>query len=224
MNVLDAEVTPSEPPRAALASASQRKIWHRRLAHAEDKVVREALKRQEENYGAVSSESTVDCAMCPAAKAKKKPFKGTLTHQESKVRSMIHSDLANLFRVKTTRGERYLASFIDGQSQSATAVLLKKKSDLYEDFDELRVQFERSNDCRIKAIHSDDGGEYQGLYNRKLKPLGILSPRTQRYSPSANGISENWNENTIGRSRMMVLEAEERGGKLPQAVWGYADK
>lgn len=109
--------------------------------------------------------------------------------------------------MSTPRGEKYVAAFIDCKSRSFEAVLLQKKSDIYEKFEDFRVRFERANDCKIKAVQSDDGTDDGGL-EENIKPPGIASTRTQRCSPSANGTAESWNKIVIGRARAMLLESD----------------
>jgi transposase InsO family protein len=69
---------------------------------------------------------------------------------------------------------------------------LKKKSDLIEVLKKFRTLFEKENDCQIKRVHSDRGGEYKGLKNY-LDEEGILLEMSAGYCPESNGIAERYN-------------------------------
>lgn len=94
----------------------------------------------------MKSEEQIDFSVCPRASSTKKPFKGTLRHRGLRIETVVHSDLAGHFKFKTPCGERYVASFIGGESRSSESALVKRKSDLYDKFANFRVRFERAND------------------------------------------------------------------------------
>jgi transposase InsO family protein len=118
---------------------------------------------------------------------------------------VIHSDLCGEFQ-KSTGRHKYFVSFIDEKSRSARIAFLKKKSDLTEEFKKFRNLFEKENDCQIKRVHSDRGGEYKGLKNY-LDEEGILLEMSAGYCPESNGIAERYNRTINEKVRSMLSRA-----------------
>lgn len=161
--VLYGTVQDRKVTRAMMAFADFGKFWRRPLTHLIEKTVEVAIKNQEHNYCKLALKEQNECEVFPQASLSKNPFKGTLTHRGVRIESVIHSDIAGSLKVSARRGENYIASFIDCKSRSSEEAILKNKSYIYEKFEDFRVRFERANDCKIKAVHSDDGTEFEGL-------------------------------------------------------------
>jgi transposase InsO family protein len=107
-------------------------------------------------------------------------------------------------------------SFIDEKSRSARIAFLKKKSDLTDEFKKFRNLFEKENDCQINRVHSDRGGEYNGL-KKYLDDEGILLEMSACYCPESNGIAERYNRTINEKVRSMLSTA-----CLPDELWAEA--
>jgi transposase InsO family protein len=71
--------------------------------------------------------------------------------------------------------------------------------------------------CKILAIRTDNGTEYQGVFDAHLKQHGIKHQVTTPHSPESNGVSER-NNRTITE---MVRPMLHRVGYPPE-LWGEA--
>jgi hypothetical protein len=76
--------------------------------------------------------------------------------------------------------------------------------------------FEKENDCQIKRVHSDRGGEYNGL-KKYLDDEGILLEMSAGYCPESNGIAERYNRTINEKVRSMLSRA-----CLPDELWAEA--
>lgn len=83
-------------------------------------------------------------------------------------------------------------------------------------FKEYRSWFERQTNHKIKAIHSDGGGEYFGALDHFLN---IEHIRTLPHSPQQNGVAERMNRTLVEMTRTLLQES-----KLPSSYWSLALK
>lgn len=104
---------------------------------------------------------------------------------------------------ETPGGMKYLASFIDQFSRSAKIALLSKKSVLSEAFENFKKTFENENECKIKVLHSHQGGEYVGL-KKVLDKYGIRLEFSAAYCPEQNGLAERFNRTLFDQARTMI--------------------
>jgi len=71
---------------------------------------------------------------------------------------------------------------------------------------------------KIKALRSDNGGEYTSdSFSTYLRNSGISHKKTAPYSLEQNGVSERANRTLIGRAKAMILE-----NKMNDNLWGEA--
>jgi transposase InsO family protein len=73
--------------------------------------------------------------------------------------NVIHSDVARPLP-RSHSGCRYTVSIIDENSRYVTVFVMKRKSDVLGCFKSFLREFERRQEAKIKAVHSDNGGEY----------------------------------------------------------------
>ncbi|KAL0448056.1 UNVERIFIED_CONTAM: Retrovirus-related Pol polyprotein from transposon TNT 1-94 [Sesamum latifolium] len=94
---------------------------------------------------------------------------------------------------------------------------MRYKFDAFERFKEYRLKIENQTGRKIKALRSDQGGEYlSGEFIDYLKENGILSQWTPPGTPQFNGVAERRNRTLLDMIRSMMSCAE-----LPPSFWGY---
>ena len=81
-------------------------------------------------------------------------------NRATSILGLIHSDISGPMPVTSINGSRYLLTFIDDFSRYTWVLFLKKKSEVCENFSELKALIENSFGLKIKILSSDDGGEY----------------------------------------------------------------
>ena len=122
----------------------------------------------------------------------------------------------NKFRVRG--GYEYFITFTDDHSGYGYVYLMQHKSEAFEKFKEFRAEVEKQLDTHIKAIRSDQGGEY--LSNEFIDHRvqnGILSQLTALGTPQQNSVAERRNRTLLDMTRSMMIYLE-----LSLFLWGYA--
>jgi hypothetical protein len=92
---------------------------------------------------------------------------------------------------------------------------LKNKSDALGCFKDWIVKVERFTERKVKAVRSDNGGEYTSKeFEDHLRLLGIEHQTTVPYSSQQNGVAERSNRNIVERT-IALLYSE----RLPLSLW-----
>jgi transposase InsO family protein len=73
---------------------------------------------------------------------------------------IIHSDVWGPAPVQSFYGHRYFVLFVDDFTRFTWVYFLKNKSDIYQNFHHFEKHIERQFNSKIKAFHSDWGGEF----------------------------------------------------------------
>lgn len=107
-------------------------------------------------------------------------------------------------------------TFIDEMSGYISVVPIKSKADVAGGFRAYMVWFQRSAECELKRLHSDNGGEYIAP-EPFLKENGIEYTMPSPYTPQENGIAERCNRTVMESTPSMLVHAV-----LPLAFWAEA--
>jgi transposase InsO family protein len=191
--------------------------WHKRLGHIGfDNVKR--LVDQTAGMEIDGSRTNPVCVSCVAAKQTRKPNSSAATRTTTSPLQLIHSDVAGPMRTSSLGGARYFVLFIDDFSRFTAVFTLKQKSEVTDKFLEYKAWAENLHDGQIKALRSDNGGEYTShRFTEILKENGITHEKTAPYSPEQNGVSERANRTLVGRAKAMMLD-----NSLDEKLWGEA--
>ena len=104
---------------------------------------------------------------------------------------------------------RYYISFVDNAACYCWVQLLSSKSDAVQATIEIISKIETHNDCRVKSLRTNNGGEYLNeKFSKYLDLKGINHDLTPPYSPESNGVAK--------RLNCLLCSAKVRHG-------GYAD-
>jgi transposase InsO family protein len=107
-------------------------------------------------------------------------------------------------------------SFIDEHSRYVTVFAMKRKSDVLGFFKIFLREFERRQETNIKAVHSDNGGEYTPVA-KFATGRGIAVHRSAPSAPQANGIAERANRTIFEMARTTLIQSG-----LPKTFWAEA--
>ncbi|KAJ8907375.1 hypothetical protein NDN08_007488 [Rhodosorus marinus] len=129
---------------------------------------------------------------------------GRLSHATG-VGDIIHSDICGPVTTSATR-KTYFAIFVDEYSRFTRVYFLRKKNEMYQRFNDYKVWFETQTGTRIKVLHTDGGGEYEGLA-KQLVNHGIKWDPTAPHSPETNGFSERTNRSILVLIRLMLHQS-----------------
>ncbi|GJT64690.1 retrotransposon protein, putative, ty1-copia subclass [Tanacetum coccineum] len=146
-----------------------------------------------------------------------KPF----PHQVERAKDilgLIHTDVCGPFRTVLREGASYFITFIDNFSHYGYVYLMKHKREVFETFKVFQNEVDNQLVKKIKAIRSDQGGEYLSHeFVNHMKSYGIISQLTPPYKPQHNEVSERRNQ-----ALLYMVQSMMNLTTLPKSVWGYA--
>ena len=148
--------TQATPPvNNSVFTAISSDLWHTRLGHPGDVVLRSLNSKNFINYNKACK---TFCSSCPLGKHSKLPFSDSMSHTASPF-DIIHSDLWTS-PVMSSSGHCYYVLFLDDYSKFLWTYPIAKKSQvkhLFKSFHSLiHTQFTRD----IKTFQCDNGAEY----------------------------------------------------------------
>ena len=149
-------VLPEKGNAAKLSPAS----WHLRFGHIGQSTIAELAKKDlvaELDMDDKVSGSAAPCDACLRGKHSRSPFPSTGRTRATKPLELVHSDLSGPFPT-TSHGHKYYASFLDDHSEYGVIYRLKEKSEVA--FKDYRLRAEKHTGHQLKAIQTDNGGEY----------------------------------------------------------------
>ena len=98
---------------------------------------------------------------------------------------------------------------------------MKQKIDVLNAFQELKAEVQNLHERKIKALHSDNGGEYcSAQIEQFLKHNGIVPRKTVLHSPSQNGVAERINRPIANIANIVKCLLIQSGA--PKFLWAEA--
>lgn len=148
------------------------------------------------------------CITCIKAKHSRKPFNKAGGERSKKILDLIHTDVCGPMPVQSLGGHKYFITMIDDYSRKCFLYPLKSKSEAFEKFKIFTLMIENQTTRKIKAVRSDNGGEY---VNKKFRQFcderGIIQQTTIPYTPQQNGVAERFNRTIMEKVRSMLIDA-----------------
>ena len=130
--------------------------WHARFGHPHARTVSKLIN----NFNLpCSSSSFKPCSSCLLGKLSRLPL-ASIEHKSLVPFDIIHSDVWGPAPMLSSLGHRYIVLYIDDFTRYTWVYFLKNKSDVYASFLDFNSLIERQFNTKIKAFHSDWGGEY----------------------------------------------------------------
>lgn len=92
---------------------------------------------------------------------------------------LVHTDLCGPFPVPTLHGKRYFIVFIDDYTNVISVHLLATKDQVYDAWLMVKARWENRFNTKVKAIQTDNGGEYMGgVFTSSLRDAGVEHRRS----------------------------------------------
>jgi len=105
--------------------------------------------------------------------------------------------------------------FVDDFSRKCWIFFMQKKSETYSKFCEFKALVEKESGKKVKALRSDNGGEYiSDEFKDFCKVEGIRRELIAPHNPQQNGVAERKNRTIVGAAREML---DDQG--LPLHLW-----
>ena len=206
--------------RANLAEKADTKedIWHKRFGHLGVgsllKLAREGLA---DGFDFDASRKLTFCEMCPLGKQHRTKFPSSSTRADEPL-DLVHSDLCGKMNVKSESGAEYFLSFIDDKTRYVWVYILRRKDQVFEKFREWKTMIEKSTGRKLKAIRTDNGGEFTSReFESYLTTEGVRHELTIPNNPEQNGVAERMNRTLVETARSMLVNSN-----LPCSFWAEA--
>lgn len=194
------------------------KVWHERLGHMSPELISHSSSNDCLRGIPTINKKKFYCEDCKLNKTKRisfKPIGGVRTEQPL---DLLHLDLWGPAPVKGQNGERYYLSITDDFSRKITIYPLKSKAETFSVFLNHVTRAERFLDTKLKAIQTDNGGEFvNSQFQKYARETGVRHSFTDIYSPEMNGIAERVNQ-TIGNTLRTILSSS----CVPKVFWPEA--
>jgi transposase InsO family protein len=207
------EVRVTAQNEQVLAIANRRDdlcLWHNRLAHVNEKLVRQMIRRQD------LEKERLNCTSCIQGKMARSEFSRS-NSKSSRRYELVHTDVCGPFEENAIGEYRYFVTFIDDYSKYCFVYLIRQKSEVFTKFKELYNEAENSG-LKISILRSDNGGEYTSKeFDKFLKEKGVTHQFSIPYLPQQNGVAERMNRTLQDAVRSMIV-----GAQLSKTYWGYA--
>ena len=212
---------PSGILHAAIAREDKIRIWHERLAHCGAQALKESANGLTKGLpdGIKITDAQLDCVGCSYGKMHLRSHKPRNSSVYANgILDLIHSDVCGPLRYPSLGGAYYFVTFIDDFSRMIFIYLIKRKGAPFEKFKAFKAFVEKQTGKNVKALKSDNGGEY---VNHKFasfcKEHGIKHETIASYTPQQNGVSERANRTLMEKTRTLL---HSRG--LSAKLWGEA--
>ena len=164
---------------------NETELWHKRLVHANNRVVTEShkyIKDIPRMEGRLNP-----CYPCLVGKVTKKTFNSSFTPC-SFPGEAIHSDIAGKFPA-SVEGARYMCNFVDQYSRYTLITGIRRKSDTKEAFEEYcKSSVAKWFKKGTFELHTDGGGEYQSVTMDNIIHI-TSTPETPQHNPFAERIN-----------------------------------
>lgn len=152
------------------------------------------------------------CEVCVEAKMTRTSFQ-TIERRTDPL-DLIHSDLCDFKFVESRGGNKYFITFIDDSTKYCHVYLLKSKDEAIEKFILYKNEVENQQSRKIKALRSDQGGEYVYPFGEFCAEHGIIHQTTAPYTPQQNGVAERKNRTLKEMMNAMLISSG-----LPHNLW-----
>nr|GEY36795.1 hypothetical protein [Tanacetum cinerariifolium] len=170
-------------------------LWNCRLGHINKK--RMDMLQRDGLLQPTHDESHEKCKSCISGKMTCKPFPHQVERAKELLR-LIHTNVCAPFRTMSREGANYFITFTDDLSRYGFVCLMKHKHEVFETCKVFQNGVENQLDKKIKAIRSDQGGEYLRYeFVNRMKSCGIVSQLTPPYTPQHNGVSKRRNRTLL---------------------------
>eukprot|EP00253_Pinus_taeda_P023809 PITA_23809 len=154
------------------------------------------------------------CKGCTLGKFVKATFHEKDSHTTT-ILERIHTDVCGPFSVASTAKHRYYVIFVDDFSCKCWIFFMQKKSETYSKFCEFKALVEKELGKKVKALRSDNGGEYiSGEFKEFCSAEGIRRALIAPHNRQQNRVAEWKNRTIVGAARAML---HDQG--LPLHLW-----
>ena len=183
---------------------------HRLLGHPSEQITRETAKQ----LGVELSGQWTPCEACSMAKARRNAVPKSTNTRSTRRAGRFFVDLGGSMPTTSLGGSKYVMICVDDFSRFKIVRFLKKKSDAAAALRNIIAEYNTPSGLKIGAIRTDEGGEFEGEFQRVLDSFGINHEFTPPDTPQYNGVAERalglLREKSIAMLQEMTVAASDR--------------
>lgn len=203
-----------ETPSAVAAVATSADLWHRRLGHPHEAVVRAVAKIP--GAGVSITDPMTKCDTCYVNKSVQQAHPKTTVHKAVAPLQRVYTDLIGPLSPAAKGGYMYISKFSDEFTRFRAFYLIHSKEEAINTLIRFVQDLAIPHGRRVLCLRSDGGGEYRAkYYERYCKQTGIIQEFTATNTPQQNGISERDGRTILNMTRCLL-----QGANLPKWLWG----
>jgi transposase InsO family protein len=186
-----------------VVSWDEGELWHRRLGHLHHG----ALKIMQQIYTRLPRGALAQldqCKGCTLGKYVKSTFHEK-ENRASVILERIHTDVCGPFSAASTTKHRYYVIFVYDFSRKCWILFMQKKDQTFSKFHEFKALVEKESGKQVKALRSDNGGEYiSNKFKEFCSREGIRRELIVPHNPQQNGVTERKNRMITGATPTML--------------------
>ena len=198
---------------------TKEQIWQQRFGHLGVRNLQKlAAEKLVDGFNYDISKELQFCEPCSEGKHHRTSFPINHSKRSDKPLDIVHSDLCGKMNAKSLSGAEYFLTFIDDNTRYVWVYVLKRKDEVFERFLEWKAQVERKTGRKLKALRTDNGGEYTSTdFKAYLRTEGVRHELTVPKTPEQNSVAERMNRTLVETVRAMLADT-----KLPHKFWAEA--
>src|SRR4030066_111983 len=194
-------------------------MWHRRLGHANWRLISKLSKHQlVRGLPDISYHSDSICGACQTGKIVKESFKLKNIVSTSRPLEWLHIDLFGPVSTASINGKKYGLVIVDDFSRWTWVKFLRTKDEACEVFSNFCKQIQSEKELKILKVRSDHGGEFENEpFENFCEEHGIIHEFSSPRTPQQNGVVERKNRSLQEMARTMIHET-----KMAAYFWAEA--
>uniref|UniRef100_A0A2N9HKM9 Integrase catalytic domain-containing protein n=1 Tax=Fagus sylvatica TaxID=28930 RepID=A0A2N9HKM9_FAGSY len=209
-------ILPASSPKlfhtSAVSSSSQ--LWHNRLGHPQQSVVKHVLQNK---LRLPVSNTTSLCIHCLEGKMHKLPFPNSVSITSHPL-EIVHSDVWGPAPITSNNETRYYVTFVDDFTRFTWFFPLQSKSQVLSSFMHFKSTMENLLSCKLKILRTDCGGEYtKHDFQSFCSSTGVFHQFTCPHTSQQNGVAERKHRHIVDMGLTLMSQAS-----LPLTFWPYA--
>lgn len=205
-------------PSVAVYNISSYQMWHRRLGHPNNRVLRILVKSNACHDLPVSIGPSVPCEVCADAKSTRSSSIGPSFRIHDRILPLVVVDLCGPFQEKSIGGAQYFLQIRDVFSTFVQVTPLINKYDATGVIKRYVAEVERLTGKKIMYWRNDGGGEF---LKKELETFftshGISLEKTLRYFHEQAGVIERSQRTIQSIMRCLLFDTD-----LPKSFWSLA--
>ncbi|CAN0151932.1 unnamed protein product, partial [Ascophyllum nodosum] len=159
---------------------------HRMLVHPSEDITRKTVVMM----GIEATGQWGACEMCFQIKAKRHAVPKKTDERASVRGQRLFVDVGGPMKHSSLGGNSYVVIFVNDCTRFKVVKFVKKKSDATAALLSLIADYITPQKLSIKCIRTDNGGEFEGEFQRELDRRSITHEHTPPDTPQYNGVAE----------------------------------